>query len=186
MTWVAALDFAASIVKSVAWPFVAVLGLGLFRRPIVGLLASISKISHTDKGTEVSFARGLLDTSLSVQMVIDEAPLPSPTRQLLDERTPVVGNATQVVAAWSELEEKVRLRLTRAGIDASSMGAPVLLRTARERGLITADQSNSLSGLSALRNLAVHGRGGDLTEERTQEFLLLANTMKTVLDITSN
>jgi hypothetical protein len=112
------------------------------------------------------------------------AELSPAARQLLDEKEHVSRNTARIVTAWQDLEEAVRRRLTRAGVDASSLGASALLQTAREHNLITDAQRRSLSGLDALRNLAVHGRESDIDDGRTQEFLALANAMKTVLDIT--
>jgi hypothetical protein len=105
-------------------------------------------------------------------------------RQLLDEKEPVSGNAARIVAAWGDLEEIVRRRLARDGVDSGALSASDLLRAAMERNLITDIQKRSLSGLNAMRNLAVHGQSSEIDDRRTHEFLNLAHAMKTVLDIT--
>ena len=109
---------------------------------------------------------------------------PPEGRQLLEQGTHLPQPASAIVDSWSELERLVRDRLVRRGVSGiSAFGTARLLDLALERGVITKVQHRSLRGLNAMRNLAVHG-GRDIETNRADEFLALADAMKTVLEIT--
>jgi hypothetical protein len=50
-----------------------------------------------------------------------------------------------------------------------------LARRAVEKSLITEATANAIEGLTVMRNLAVHDPRGEVTTERTQEYLTLAD-----------
>jgi len=172
------LEFTASIIRSLAWPLVVLAGLLLFRRAIEGRILSILKISHKD--TEVVFDH----TAREVEAAIAVVELPETARREFDARVHIAPNTSKVIKTWTELEEVVRQRLSRAGIDISSLGSAAILQVAQEHNLLTGDQMRALVGLNAMRNLAVHGRDDDIDERRVQEFIVLAEAMKAVLAIT--
>lgn len=180
-------EFIASIIKSVAWPSAVVVGLLLFRSQIKALVASISEFTVTKDGFTGKWGRELNEASrdLAEVKIESSAELPPASRKLLDEQARISNrNTARIAAVWQDLEDTVRRRLERAGVDSSSLGTSALLQEAQERNLITDAQRRSLSGLNAMRNLAVHGRSDDIDEGKAQEFLVLADAMKTVLDIT--
>lgn len=82
------------------------------------------------------------------------------------------------------MEELVRRRLDRVGVNGvSELSAARLLELAFQRGAITDVQHRSLRGLNAMRNLAVHGER-EVETDRADEFLALADAMRSVLEIT--
>lgn len=112
------------------------------------------------------------------------AAAPPNSRRLLDQREHVRGQAARIVVAWEELEELLRRRLRNSGLNVSELGAAKLLDLAIEHNLITSAQHRSLRGLNTMRNLAVHDREREVDATKAEEFLVLAEAMKTVLEIT--
>jgi len=174
------LEFIATMVKAVAWPFAAVVGFFLFRKPILILLGSISKISHGD--TAINFDRQGKEVGASI--VADQPSLPLPQLEAVTSIT--TENIGKIAKAWSDLENIVRQRLIAKGVErAESLSGKSVIVAARHHNLITSDQANSLMGLYTMRNLAVHGRDDEISDARTNEFLVLADAIKTVLEMTS-
>ena len=84
--------------------------------------------------------------------------------------------------AWQRLENAVEQKLIAKGIENLPRG-PKLLDMAHREQLITSDQFKSLSGLRQMRNLAAHTPSGDINTVRLSEFLILADAMETVINI---
>ncbi|MGN6425035.1 MAG: hypothetical protein ACTHLA_17185 [Asticcacaulis sp.] len=174
------LEFIATIVKALAWPIAAVVGFVLFRKSILTLLSSISKISHGE--TAINFDRQGKEVGASI--VADQSTLPLPQLEAVASIT--TENIGKIVKTWSELEGIVRQRLITKGVDrAESLSGKPVIVAARHHNLITSDQANSLMGLLTMRNLAVHGREDEISDARTNEFLVLADAIKTVLEMTA-
>ena len=109
---------------------------------------------------------------------------PPEGRQLLEQGRHLAKPTSAIVLAWNELEGLVRHRLDRAGASGTSaLGSARLLDLALQCGAITEVQYRSLRGLNAMRNLAVHGER-EVETNRADEFLAMADAMKTVLEIT--
>lgn len=114
------------------------------------------------------------------------APASPDGRQVLEQGTRLAQPTSTIVLAWNELEELVRRRLDRVGANGvSKLSTARLLDTALQRGAITEVQHRSLRGLSAMRNLAGHGER-EIETDRAGEFLILADAMKAVLEITES
>lgn len=108
---------------------------------------------------------------------------PPDGRQRLEQRARLSQSSGEIVSGWNELEALVRRRLGSTGIDASNLGTAQLLDLALQRDVLTTAQHRSLRGLNVMRNLAVHGER-EVDGVRAEEFLRLAEAMKTVLEIT--
>ena len=135
----------------------------------------------------VSFDRTLSATIQSVDDAeIEQAAIASPdVRNLLERDKLADAHLLQIIRAWTSLEALLRGRLESKGVSgASKIGAAPLLDRALQLGSITEAQHRSLRGLNTMRNLAVHGREGEIDEARVREFLALADAMKVVLEIT--
>lgn len=171
------LEFIASLAKSLAWPTVALVAVFVFRSAIASRIGSILKISHGDTAVEFDHAAREVEAAIATDR------LPGPTRHLIETKTHLATNVGRIVEAWNRLEDAVRRLLAAAGVDDARMGSAAMLRLAHEHQLITSEQMKSLLGLNTMRNLAVHGRASEIDEARTQEFLVLADAMATVLEI---
>jgi hypothetical protein len=184
----AAMQLIASLVKSAAWPMTLLSSLFLFRIDLRKLLGRIKEISVTKNGMSGTFDRELQTVSENVREAeIETASSVTPDkRELLDRGEHLQGNKATVAATWLTIEDKVRRRVNNAGGAVDALGSSNLLKVALERGLITIAQWRSLVGLNTMRNLAVHGGSEELDDRRTQEFLHLAEAVKTVLEITES
>jgi hypothetical protein len=95
-------------------------------------------------------------------------------------------NVARIVTAWVSLEAIVRKRLVDKEVPrAATFSGRQLINAAAVHKLITSEQAKSLLGLNTMRNLAVHGPYDDIDDEKVQEFLVLAEVIRTVLEITA-
>ena len=147
---------------------------------------SVVYLRFRDGGPQV-FDQTLAATSHDVEDAkVEGAAIASPDgRQLLEQRAHLTEPTGAIVVGWNELEAMIRRRLQSKGIDASNLGSARLLDVALQRGAITDVQHRSLRGLNVMRNLAVHGER-EVDASRAGEFLVLADAMKTVLEITKS
>ncbi|HYP64470.1 MAG TPA: hypothetical protein VEQ16_11295 [Acidocella sp.] len=90
----------------------------------------------------------------------------------------------RIASEWNDLEKIVRDKLSSRGLKTDELGVSGLLKTAYDQKYITREEYNSLLGLNAMRNLAMHGPSGEIDDKRTQDFLIMAEAIKTVLFIT--
>lgn len=180
------LDFIVSMVKSIAWPSVAMVALLVFKDPLKKRLASLKAVSVTKDGVITEFEAALEETSRDIAKVKLEsipnlAPIPLEQFERDDQ---IKGNAARIAAAWQELETIIRRKLVGRGVDTDRLSLADILDTAFQQNLITSAERRSLWGLNKMRNLAVHDREILRTpdDERTQEFLTLVDSMKFVIE----
>lgn len=175
-----ALEFIASLVGSLAWPITILAGLLIFRRPITSRISSIRRIAY--KEAEVLFD----EKALEVRAALSASNAPNEAFEFEYVASEVTRGAKsdQIINAWAELEEQVRQRLARSGIDPQGLTGDELLATARSRGVLTSEQWQALKGLRTLRNLAAHRFGPELEDRRIHEFMVLADAMQATLQIT--
>jgi hypothetical protein len=61
--------------------------------------------------------------------------------------------------------------------EADKLSPPSAIRRAAERKLVSPETVNSMQGLAVLRNLALHGRGADVSVDRAVDYLSLADAL---------
>lgn len=81
---------------------------------------------------------------------------------------------TAISEAYRTIERQLRVRLMDQQVppDLDVVG---LVLFGQEKGVINQETVNAVQGLSVLRNLAAHGRVGEVTPDRAVEFLSLAD-----------
>lgn len=108
---------------------------------------------------------------------------PPPDRELLSERLRSAADQSPrgaVVAAYAEIEEELRRRLTLAQLveaDRRPMSARQLAALAAERGLISEQTAEAIRGATVLRNLAAHGPEAEIDQRKAFDFLTLADAI---------
>jgi hypothetical protein len=181
-------EFIASIVKSIAWPTVVVVVIVLFQRPIKELITSISELKIGKDGVTGKWDRTATEVWEGLQKVSQEPRLTE--RGKLTFVSPLLAaedqsqNAATIFTAWVQLEKVLRKKLEKTGKADVEKEPAALVAEAAKRGVITDIQAKSLRGLYALRNLAAHSGDGDVSDARVNEYLAMADAMKTVLEIT--
>lgn len=174
------LEFIASVVHSIAWPLALVVAILVFRRPLAERIRAIAKVSHGD--TQVEFDQAARDVKASLAFTQVE---PASSRFVAEMAAQLPERIGRIVRAWADIENWLREKVPAEGVDPSALSAPALIEAALRRGVVTVDQAQTLRGLLAMRNLAVHGRTADIDEGRANEFLMLALAMKLILNIPS-
>ncbi|TNM59852.1 hypothetical protein [Aliirhizobium smilacinae] len=158
------LDFAASIVSSLAWPLAAVIIAWFFRSQIGGLLAKVRKLTWGDK--VLDFAEKLDEIEESAPMPdaqpegvgLNANELPDPRLQQLIALSP---NAA-ILDAWRPVELKIQelakliTSTNPKEIQRQSTGQNI--KRIYEMGFIPTGTFQTLRSLLELRNAAAHGR----------------------------
>jgi hypothetical protein len=170
-------QFIASLVSSLAWPAAVVCIVLLFRARLAQLLSD--NLRRLKAGpVELEFERLIS----AAQAQIEEAiPAGTATDSIAADLAAVAHTAptAAVIEAFARIEGKLRDLLRSAG-DASAdekMGVMALVRQALDQNLITPETANAVEGLSVLRNLAAHGRTGEVSEERALDYITLVDAL---------
>ena len=176
------MQFIASLVGSLAWPLGVVTIAVIFReqirrlltRPVSGMRVGPFEMKWDLERVEVAASVGPQsvgaidldgDTATSV---ID-----------LSNTTVTTSPIGTVLEAHAAIERELRDLVTKAVPDASVGRVPIrqLLRIAADRGLITPETVNAVEGITVMRNLAAHGQASEVTPERAQDYLVLAEAV---------
>jgi len=168
---------APEFIASVAWPVVILAIAVMFRKPIVAALASATgrlKAGPFEMAWEqaISTLEREVDQSpaLSEYEVDDSAS--NKSRELVD-----VSPAAAIVEAYGRVEVALRnlLKMNDVQGNENAWSVRTLAGLARQHDLITGETEHAIDGLRVLRNLAAHGKGNDLSSQRAQEFVALAD-----------
>ena len=160
------LQFASSLVTSLAWPLVVIVLVIIFRKNVADLIGRIK--SYKGLGQELTFGDRLAEAENSVEEAVKTASIGQADLEAADEIEPdpliqgaeanpsfvVIRSWEQVVSAMEDLagaglpRDKVRPR------SASS----ALLRGLQNSRLISAEFANAIRELRDLRNQVAHGQ----------------------------
>lgn len=177
-----ALEFIASLADSLAWPLVAVFGVWLLRRPIAQSLSGpVRRWKAGPSGVEIEYwERKVAATREELSRSQGE----SGRKELRETPTVLLNTNLQELAevspdsaiseAYRTIERQLRVRLNDQQVP-PDLDAVGLALFGQEKGVINQETANAVQGLSVLRNLAAHGRVGDVTFARAIEFLSLAD-----------
>lgn len=177
-----ALQFIASLVDSLAWPLVALFGVWFLRRPLAQSLSGpVRRWKAGPSGVEIEYwERKVAATREELSRGQGE----SDGRELRETSTVLlitslrelaeVSPDTAISEAYRTIERQLRVRLVdyQTPTDLDAVGLALF---GQEKGVINQEAANAVQGLSVLRNLAAHGRVGDVTPDRAIEFLSLAD-----------
>lgn len=174
----------ASLVSSLAWPITVLLIAVLFKTRIAELMSS--GVKRLKAGPfEVEWERALSEARVE----LDQPGIPSPdvaanalpaTADLA--KIAQVSPSSAVVAGYARVEQALQEKLsTIADETPLRLGGAGLARLAAQRGLITDETARAIEGLAVLRNLAAHGRAGDITSDRAIDYLALVDAVLFVL-----
>jgi hypothetical protein len=166
-------------IASLAWPVFALVVVLLFRSQITDLLSTGMRRFKAGP-FEVEWDRQLSEAEVE----LDQPGIPPPPAvagELSKELAGVAraAPAAAVMEAHARVERDLRQLLVEDGIeeDALRTGAAGLGREAARRGIITEETARAVEGLTVLRNLAAHGRAGEVSVERAMEYLVLADAV---------
>jgi hypothetical protein len=153
------MEFIAALVAALAWPITIVIAVILLRKPLERWFQE--RPSRIKAGpVEVEW-----DAVISrVQANLDQPGVPDPAALTSSAETPdrdlyLLARANPplaIVEASRRVEAELRHRLAANGVEAPQEGLSALAQLAHRLGLINAATQESVAGLVALRNLAVH------------------------------
>ncbi|MEY4999952.1 MAG: hypothetical protein RIS00_1996 [Pseudomonadota bacterium] len=183
MDW---LTFISSLVGSLAWPLVVLLGLYVFRRAISDLVPSISRLKYKD--LEAEFGRELEAVKKITTDIGEVKKLPDHTsagklNKLLTVAS-VAPNAA-VLEAFREVEFAARSRLEKE--DASpdlSTAAPYRLiqRMLEAKGILDSKGIKVFNELRTLRNKVAHAGEYEVSHEQAAEYVEISWTIVEALN----
>lgn len=173
------LTFVTEIVKATAWPGATLLLALLLRRPILSLLEGLKlrKLKRGDWEAEFS------EMTDEVRRDLPEGAAGTSVNrgELVGELEPVLRTSPTeaILSAWNRIERAVHSLGDQHGIRSAAF-MPTLTELV-ERKIVPEATKHSLLGLRQLRNLAVHGPTGEISEARGREFLTMAEAVLWVL-----
>jgi hypothetical protein len=183
MSW---MEFIAALVAALAWPITVAAALILLRRPLERWLQE--RPSRIKAGpVEVEW-----DAVISrVQANLDQPGVPDPAALTSSAETPdrdlyLLARANPplaIVEASRRVEAELRHRLSAEGVESPQVGLSALAQLAHGLGLINTATQESVAGLVALRNLAVHAPER-VSAQEALEFIAL--TEATLFAITAS
>jgi hypothetical protein len=168
------LTFSAEIVKALAWPVAAVVLALLVRGPLRGLIHGL-RLKKVKRGDwEAEFDEAAAEVRAELPPKIKPGP-GAASDGLLAELAPIIAASPTeaVLTAWKRLEAEIFARAEREGVSTHQFMAA--LNELVERKVIQPEARNSIMGLRQLRNLAVHGPSGEVSEARARDFLAMAD-----------
>jgi hypothetical protein len=175
------LEFIAAMAKALAWPAAAVTVAVLFRTQLRTLLSGPARRVKAGP-LEIEWDRTVAEAQVELdQPGIPPALTPATTGPVSSELAEVAERSptAAVMEAHATIERELRQLLTTAGVaDAEQRaGAAGLARLGVQHGVVTEETLRAVEGLSVLRNLAAHGRAGEVTVERAVDYLALADAV---------
>lgn len=173
------LEFIAAMTKALAWPAAAVTVAVVFRSQLRGLLSQPVRRFKVGP-VEAEWDRTVAEAQVELDQPGIPAALPpagpvSVELAEVAERSPTAA----VMEAHATVERELRQLLVDTGVPDSELraGAAWLARLGVERGVVTKETLSAVEGISVLRNLAAHGRAGEVTVERAVDYLALADAV---------
>jgi hypothetical protein len=166
-------QFVASLVHSVAWPFVLVALVTVFRTQFVGLITQpLRRLRAGPLELEFELRRAQVEAEVEVPsaarteaMTLD-ADLYDYARRLPQ---------AAVLEAFSRVEQRLREMLVAENVTVDlDLGATALARVAQTAGLITPEAVSAVEGVAVMRNLVAHQRSrAELTVDQALDYLAL-------------
>lgn len=143
-------SFIVGIVRALAWPVAVVVIALLFRKQLIGLLASVKRGKFA--GAEVEFERGVR----AIEVPMSAPPSASSRESAIKEAA--FNPRAAVLEAWLKLEDQViEVAFQRGLVNPSAHRWPQgAMAAVKKSGLLPPVSLNLLDKLRELRNWAVH------------------------------
>ena len=187
------LEFIASVIASLAWPFAAVVLALAFRRSLSTLIADLSKLRY--KSLELDFERKIEEITESARE-IDLIPehsealprLPPGELAASGKTKDVLANASRVsgefpsaaiAMAWSAVLDELILLANKSG--QRPIGHPAhLIQDLTSRKLLPFELERVLLEMVELRDLIVHRpqEAGRISPEKASEYVVVAKAVR--------
>lgn len=168
-------QFIASLVSSLAWPGAVVCIAFVFRAQLKTLLTD--RLRHLEAGPlKADFDQ----VGSKVEKTLDEAGIPVPAHAEAPGLANLAAEVPEmfIVEAFKLVEQELRQALEATGEKPpDSAGAIHLTQLAASRGLISPLTVNAIEGITAMRNLAVHGPRREITTKQVDEYLALVESV---------
>jgi hypothetical protein len=178
---VSGLEFAASLVRSLAWPVAALAAVVILRGPLAEMLhRGVHRVRagplEVEFKEELAEVRKELERSPELRDTTVEGGegvlLPDDLLRLAE-----LSPRAAILEAFARVEERIRQILPDGGPEVKLRGGAALARVAHQRGLISDETLNAVEGLAVLRNLAAHGRDEGVDTTRALDYVALAEAV---------
>jgi len=184
-----ALEFAATLVKSLAWPITLLIIALVMREEIKSLLRSVTNLRFKD--LEVDFGKELAEASREAgemrpdNLETKEDANAAPIRLLLEaESLAQFFPASAVELAWSTVEDELMSAIMRTASSPDYPPYNSALRNAsllESAGLINQPVTQIVKRMFRLRNIALHGDSDVVSVNEALGFISLAKWLVTHL-----
>jgi hypothetical protein len=164
---------ASEFIASIAWPLTVLVIALLFRAPLTHALSSSSgAVSAGPLRLEWKRQAAAIEADLGLPVSISEGKIGGAAGRL--DQVANTDPLGAIVEAFRRVELSLRALLEEQGIEGldESLGAE-LGENALTEGLISSETKDAIDGLSAMRNLAIHAGGGEVSPRHAHEFIAL-------------
>jgi hypothetical protein len=176
MDW---LTFISQMTQALAWPVSLAVVLLLYRDSLLKLATRLINVKMGDfEATFSSEARQVEEIIAEAKKGLPAPPVVENTELFELARTSPSG---AILEAWLRIERKLIELASSVGQDASRMPTLRLISLLAEKQVINGYVADSLRGLTAMRNLAVHAVETEVTTAKAVEFVALAGTIEILL-----
>lgn len=176
MDW---LTFVSQMTQALAWPVSLAVVLLLYRKSLLQLVSRLIGVKMGD--FEATFS----SETRQVEEIVAEAkrslpPAPAIDNSELLELAKTSPNGA-ILEAWLRIERRLIELAASVGQEATRMPTLRLISLLAEKQVINGYVADSLRGLTAMRNLAVHAGDAEVSTARAVDFIVLAGTIEILL-----
>ncbi len=176
MDW---LTFISQMTQALAWPVSLAIVLLLYRESLLQLVSRLVGVKMGD--FEATFA----SETRQVEEIVAEAkkslpPAPAIENAELLELAKTSPRAA-ILEAWLRIERRLIELAASVGQESTKLPTLRLISHLAEKQVINGYVADSLRGLAAMRNLAVHAGDFEVTPPKATDFITLAGTIELLL-----
>jgi hypothetical protein len=171
-------ELVARFAEALAWPIMAAVAVILLRSPLATFLAQHPPSAVKAGPFELKWDRVAAETEKAAKAEFPASASVPQQRQVLEELTPAIKDAplAAIQEAYRILERELREAVGPVeGEDTYKMGPVRLARLGASRKRLSAEIVQTVNGLSVMHNMAVHGRGPEITSDRAHEYVALVD-----------
>lgn len=179
MDW---LTFFSRALDALAWPATIVAGILILKPALSVLLPLLSKLKYKD--FELEFGRKLAEAKRDMAQALPPQGASLPNRYDQEARILSlmdISPSAGIIEAWRQVETALREAGQRHHVSVPLVRLADVAEKLHQQGVLDNNQLKIFRQLSQLRNLAVHGARGVISESDSLEFAILAEQLAAYL-----
>ena len=170
-------EFIPAILNALAWPIAVILIAIIFRKPFIGLIERITRISHNQ--TQIDIAP-LLESNDAAE-IAGSLSSEEPSSDSLVHHSIASSPRSAIIEAWLTVESAAFEALSFRGIPPDRRSRARVIPLLRQQGLIDAALESVLHDLLRTRNEAAHQLDLSISPEAARVYVEIADRVSATL-----